>query len=466
MAAEVDPAPVGEPDDEGASSGGTPVAERSHRVHWFAGRLQEVLDELTAGGVPVASLGAEAAGEALVELLNGAQRVQALAVRLLAHADRVDVAALSGATSTQAWLRHAARISPGEATRLVRLARRLDTAGFDATAQATLAGRVDLAQARVVVDAVRRLPEQVGAVDRARAEAHLLELAEHHHPRELALLGRHLHQVIDPDGADEELARQLEREEAEARRTTMLRLRDDGQGTCHGQFRIPSLYGAMLATALHAIASPKRPDPIQRTKPDTGPDTGSTDGGTDGTGGTGGGTGGVRVEQRETPEVLGEALCQYVSRFPTKRLPRAGRMTAAVVVTMGLDTLLGGLRPALLSTGQQISAPQARLLACQAGVIPAVLGGDGQVLDLGRKRYYNATQSLALTIRDQQCTVHGCTIPAAWCHAHHDIPHSHGGPTDLANGRLLCPRHHTMVHTGRYTPENVTGRTIRLIRRQ
>jgi hypothetical protein len=110
--------------------------------------------------------------------------------------------------------------------------------------------------------------------------------------------------------------------------------------------------------------------------------------------------------------------------------------------------------------------PQARLLACQAGVIPAVLGGDGQILDLGRKRYYNSTQSLALAVRDQHCTVHGCTIPAAWCHAHHDIPHAHGGPTSLTNGRLLCPRHHTLIHTGRYLTEPASTRTIRLVRRQ
>ena len=341
--------------------------------------------------------------------------------------------------------------SPGEAKRLVRLARRLDTASFETTAHAALVGRVDLAQAQVVVDAVMRLPGHVSAEDRGRAEAHLLDLAEHHHAQELKLLGRHLHHVIDPDSADEELAKALEREEAEARRKTVLRIRDDGQGTCHGEFRIPTLYGAMLATALHAIASPKRPDPIARTTGDAAAD---------------GDQSGVAAEPRETPEVMGEAFCELLSRFPRKRLPKAGRMNATVVVTMTLESLLGGLAPAVLSTGQMIPAPQARLLACRAGVIPAVVGGDGEVLDLGRKRYYSSAQSLALTVRDRGCTVHGCTIPAAWCHAHHDIPYSEGGRTDLANGRLLCPRHHTMIHAGRHTVVRTAGsRTIRLVRR-
>ncbi|WP_148573880.1 HNH endonuclease signature motif containing protein [Nocardioides caldifontis] len=447
MAAEVDPSPVGEPDDP---SGRTPVAARADRVHWFVGRLHEVLDDLTAGGVAVATMSQEASAETVEDLLGAAERVKALALQVLAHADRIDVAELTGATSTHAWLAQTSRLSLGEAKRLVRLARRLDTAAFDTTASATLAGRVDLAQAQVVVDAVVGLPAGVGANDRARAERHLLALAAHHHAKELKLLGRHLHQVVDPDGADEELARELEREEAEAARRTVLRIGDDGQGSCHGQFRIPTVYGAMLVSALQALASPKRPDPIRREAPA-------------GEGGEGGEE--VVVEQRGTPEVMGEAFCQLLSRFPTKRLPKAGRMNATVVVTMELDTLLGGLRPAVLSTGQELSASQARLLACQAGVVPAVLGGDGQLLDLGRRRYFSSTQSLALAVRDRGCTVHGCTVPAAWCHAHHDVPWSQGGATDLANGRLLCPRHHTRVHSGRYDLEKAGTRTIRLVRR-
>ena len=56
---------------------------------------------------------------------------------------------------------------------------------------------------------------------------------------------------------------------------------------------------------------------------------------------------------------------------------------------MDLDTLMGGLKAAHLDTGETISPGAARRLACQAGIIPAVLDGKSQVLDLGRgKRYY------------------------------------------------------------------------------
>ncbi|MGG7380223.1 HNH endonuclease signature motif containing protein, partial [Escherichia coli] len=55
-------------------------------------------------------------------------------------------------------------------------------------------------------------------------------------------------------------------------------------------------------------------------------------------------------------------------------------------------------------------------------------------------------QRIALALRDGGCTAEGCDRPAGWCHAHHDIPFSQGGPTNLEHGRLLCARHHTLIH--------------------
>ncbi|HET6562981.1 MAG TPA: DUF222 domain-containing protein, partial [Marmoricola sp.] len=133
--------------------------------------------------------------------------------------------------------------------------------------------------------------------------------------------------------------------------------------------------------------------------------------------------------------------------FPVDGLPVAGGSNATVVVTMTLDTLLGGLKAACLDTGTLISAPEARVMACQAGIIPAVLGSDSEVLDQGRTiRLHNKAQRIAIALRDQHCTADGCTTPAAWCHVHHKKPWSQGGKTSVKGGTLLCPRHHTMVH--------------------
>jgi Domain of unknown function (DUF222) len=95
-------------------------------------------------------------------------------------------------------------------------------------------------------------------------------------------------------------------------------------------------------------------------------------------------------ERKPTPERLGQAFAEYVQRYPTTKLPKAGGINATVVVLLPYDTLIGGLKAANLDTGQTISAALARRLACEAGIIPAVLGGKSEVLDLGRTRRLDA----------------------------------------------------------------------------
>lgn len=67
-----------------------------------------------------------------------------------------------------------------------------------------------------------------------------------------------------------------------------------------------------------------------------------------------------------------------------------GGTGATVVVTMTLDSLLGGLAEAVLDNGDRISAATARRLACESGIVPVVLGGRSEVLDLGRRRRYHS----------------------------------------------------------------------------
>ena len=138
---------------------------------------------------------------------------------------------------------------------------------------------------------------------------------------------------------------------------------------------------------------------------------------------------------------------EYVETRPADSVPSAGGVPATIVVTMELATLMGGLKAASLDTGGRISAGEARRLACRAGIIPVVLGGPSVVLDLGRKRrFHTESQRIALAVRDRGCSAVGCDTPPGRCHAHHDIPWSHGGETDVRTGRLLCSRHHRRIH--------------------
>ena len=100
-----------------------------------------------------------------------------------------------------------------------------------------------------------------------------------------------------------------------------------------------------------------------------------------------------------------------------------------------------------MDDGTTIPAEDVRRLACDATVIPAVLGSGSQPLDIGRAtRVVPAGMRRALILRDSHCAFPGCETPARWCHAHHITYWSQLGPTALGNLVLLCGRHHRLIH--------------------
>ena len=118
-------------------------------------------------------------------------------------------------------------------------------------------------------------------------------------------------------------------------------------------------------------------------------------------------------------------------------------------MTTQLDALTGRLGGGEMDTGVMLSAATVRRLACDAELVPAVLGGDGAVLDLGRsKRLYVGSARRALVLRDGGCAFPACDRPPRWCQAHHVVSWVDGGPTTQSNGVLLCGYHHRLIHRG------------------
>ncbi len=96
-----------------------------------------------------------------------------------------------------------------------------------------------------------------------------------------------------------------------------------------------------------------------------------------------------------------------------------------LTVTVTLDQLREGLGAVSLDTGDQLSATAVRRLACDAEVIPAVLGTLGEVLDVGRsQRLVTAAIWKALTLRDRHCRFPGCRRMPLACDAHHTLLHA------------------------------------------
>ncbi len=145
----------------------------------------------------------------------------------------------------------------------------------------------------------------------------------------------------------------------------------------------------------------------------------------------------------------GLAFTSLLEAIPATWLPKHGGVGATVVVTMTLEQLLADLDAAgvcTLDTGGRITAAEARRLACSAGIIPMVLGGEVPATRRRpQARFHTEAMRLAMGVRDGGCTAEGCDKPASMCHSHHDIAWSAGGrPT--SHRRLLCGPHHRRLH--------------------
>ena len=354
---------------------------------------------------------------ALVALAGARSQLDALTARVLAASD--DVGEQHGLRDAAAWLAVQTRTTRSLARRDLALGRSLEQHVCVATALTS--GELRTEQARVIVEAVDALPSHVDAETRGLAETALLGLAARHDARDLRQIGKRILDVVAPEVGECHEESVLARQEARAAAGVELTLVDDGEGRCHGRFTAPSHVGAMLKRHLLALANPAR-----HTEAELRDDTG---------------------DWKPLRRRLGEAFVEYVERYPVDATPQTAGVNATIVVTMTLEQLMAEHATALLDDGSRMTAGQARRLASEAGIIPAVLGTDSQPLDLGRTaRLYSKAQRIALGLRDRGCTAKGCETTESGCHAHHDDPWSRLGLTDLTNGRLLCPRHHRLAH--------------------
>ena len=219
----------------------------------------------------------------------------------------------------------------------------------------------------------------------------------------------------------------------------------------------------------------------------SGPAAGGTAAGTSfgagaaGTTGTTGTTGasGHRIEGRNADwadidwaQRRGRALTELIEHLDTEKL--TGKVASTVIVTMTAEQVVGAAKAAQLQqsirdatgalieltpssgaattdTGHLLSVSNARRIACAADILPAVLGGPSQILDLGRQnRFFNEHQRTALATIYETCAAEDCDRPYAWSELHHEDPWSRGGLTDLDKAVPLCGYHHRKMHDPSY----------------
>ncbi|MBM7789057.1 HNH endonuclease signature motif containing protein [Tenggerimyces flavus] len=370
----------------------------------------------TADGVSAWSMSDDQLTTALLDNQAALHRHEARRLELIREADARNLAVSAGAANTAQWVAGVLRVPSAEAGAMVKLASHLD-AELPATAQALADGQISVPHARVISRVVQLLPSHISTPElRSEVEATLLERAATFDPKVLGKVGNHLLMVVAPDLADQVLELKLKQEEASAERDRFLRMSfDETSGTWRVTARLPKVVGERLKLVLDPLAAPQ-----------PGPDGRDT-----------------RLPEQRNVDALDEACRRLLA---DKLVPSHGGNPTQLVVTV---TNTGGRT---LHTGIELSRKLVDQLMCEADrtylVKPEHQPGRVTLLTDTQQRLFQGKLRRLLELRDGGCAFPGCDRPPGWCHAHHVVPWSKGGPTTRDNGVLLCGYHHRLIHQG------------------
>ncbi|MDQ3988549.1 MAG: HNH endonuclease [Actinomycetota bacterium] len=363
------------------------------------------------------------------ELLPAQRELEVLSRKVLAAQVELDAAVADAAlcreygyATTRTLLTEVHRLAPREATarqaRCEQLATRRSLTGevlparLPATAAALAQGTIGAEHVEVIAQVMRAAADRLDPQTCASVEEQVTGFARKYSPRETGVLGAQLLARLDQDGPEP-----TERDEAPRPENVLFLGRSR-----RGRLKLSGEFDAAGEAAIRAVIDAlAKPHPAMDGIPD----------------------------ERSLPARQGDALVDAAHQvLGFGELPDCGGERPHVTVTLGWDDLRDSLRGALLDYGPALHPETARMLACDAGVVPVVLGGLSQPLDVGRSRRTLGTAlRRALVVRaDGCCEMPSCDRPASWCEGHHRIHWAHGGPTALHNLLLLCRRHHILVH--------------------
>ncbi|WP_375002320.1 DUF222 domain-containing protein [Aeromicrobium sp. CTD01-1L150] len=404
-----------------------PVLEATASVVDKLARVHEVLGSIETS--EFTGLSGSQQREAATSLSRLEARVTAYKLAAVAAVESSGEARRQGATSTASMLSNDFGGDRRGACGTVRRAKKIEQTPQSHEAMAQ--GRLSAKQARVIEKALDLLPEETPKNAREACETQLVEDAPRMDLRQLQRQAdRVVGSFIRPESVDEGENDIVQAREQRAWNTAEFWMGAPIDGTVKGGFTIPEAQAAHLRVALEALCAPQ----IEITGP----------------GEASRATSGVLLDERPSyGRRQGWAFAHLCELLPVDRLPETNNVGPIMTVNIDHQTLLDQLKVAVLSTGETLSAGQARRMACEHRILPAVFGGDSLPLDLGRdKRLYTLHQRRALELSQKGCVFPGCDRPPGWCVVHHGGESwAAGGQTDLKDGVLLCPHHHRILHT-------------------
>ncbi|GAA0621024.1 HNH endonuclease signature motif containing protein [Kribbella sandramycini] len=379
-------------------------------------------------------------------------RLQTLRLHDIAELHQRRYAQAIGARDTADLLARRYRLDRGQARRDVQLASALTK--YPAVAEAlpdtatpvpppdgtpsTVAPQVVLypGQAQAIVAALERVPTSVPIEEIKVAEEQLVGLGAHLSPMDLQSSGQRIRDLLDADGPEPE------EHKAAARESLVI-----GRAVNGVKFRgfLANENAERLRALIHANSRPHRtldgeldPRSLEKRQAD-GLSTvlSIAEAAMD-----------VGIPRRMPSETTDTAPSPVTE--PTSWVPGFGAK-GTLSITIDFNDLKAATAHAIGDTvyGDGLSAASVRRIACDAKVIPIVLGSDSEPLDVGRsERLVTRGMRRALNARDRGCVV--CGAPPIMCDAHHLRSWIDGGVTAIHNLVLLCRQHHSDLHAGHW----------------
>jgi hypothetical protein len=360
----------------------------------------------------------------LVAKMTAYRKQYAEILDLIAEMNTERVAEQAGYPSLPAFLNHLLHLNTTDAARMVAHAEQVTEtltptghvrpAPLPTVRQALHKGELDPRHVDAVSDTLARLPGWASVEHRDLLETTLAETARTETPRVVREHGRILLDRIDQDGPQPS-------DDEEPETGNEFRYRREPGGGMSFRGRLDPETASTLDALLGPLAKPQQTDGI--------PDL-------------------------RTPEQrLGDGVAAIIHLAAnTGDPPARGGVKPHLSVTLDYQVLADRVGTATLEDGSTLPAATVRRLACDAQLIPVVLGSDSVPLDVGREhRLVRGQQRNALIARDKGCAFPSCQLPARWTDAHHIKSWANGGATDLDNLVLLCRTHHRLVHHSDWT---------------
>lgn len=364
---------------------------------------------------------------------NSRDRLVSAASTVLAHIDSTRATTKVAGVSTGTWLAQQHGTSGWRAQRELRFAGQLQR--HEQVRQAVCSGRISGEQASAITRTLSRLPDQFSNAQREQAENYLVHQVGNLSPTQITCMVDDVIEQVDPANARQHAAERSVRERNHALRDRYTVLRRDGKGMTHIRAGVPDIEGARIQKVLDALGA----DTHHRTVDSS--DAYLSEG---------------TLSQRRTDALMlaFETLHVDMNMGPRAASGNQGaqqrwirpRTRTQLRLAVTLDQLREAASSLEALEGHIVSPEDLRRLACDAEILPAVMGGPSELLDLGRTtRTVPPHLRDALAYRDRGCAFPGCDVTEPYCEAHHIVPWQEGGSTSLGNLVLLCSHHHGMI---------------------